>query len=46
LAPADLERRAGGDGASCSMLEDGAEEVALLRGGCGRVAGRRADADE
>ena len=46
MAPADLERRAGGDGASGSMIEDGSAVVAVLRGGRGRVTRRRADADE
>ena len=46
MAPADFERRAGGDGASCSMIEDGSAEAAVLRGGRGRVAERRAVADE
>jgi hypothetical protein len=46
LAPADLERRAGGVGARLGMIEDGAKEAAALRGGRGRVAQRRADADK
>ena len=46
LEPADLERRAGGVGARLGMIEDGAEEAAVLRGGRGRVAQRRAEADE
>jgi len=46
LAPADLERRAGGVGAGLGVLEGGGLELAVLRGGRGRVARRRADADE